>query len=332
MGASSGGTKKKKVAILTSGGDAPGMNAAIRSFTRSAIYEGYHVYGIRHGYSGLLENDLFTLNSRDVGMIINTGGTILHTSRSAEFETEAGLKKAAGILHEKKIDALCVIGGDGSFRGLMELIQHFDGQVVGIPGTIDNDIPGTEYTIGFDTAVGTAVWAVDKIRDTASSHERVFLIEVMGRHSGEIAVNVALACGAEEVVIPEVKTNVKEIADRLENGRKKGKQFSIVVVAEGDETGGALPLAAEISTHYPEMKLRVTVLGHIQRGGPPSAFDRIWASRMGEAAVRFIKNGHSNVFTAMRGGHLLPAYLSQATEGKRSVDPEMLKLIHITGE
>ncbi|HRP68869.1 MAG TPA: ATP-dependent 6-phosphofructokinase, partial [Turneriella sp.] len=225
----------KRIAILSSGGDSPGMNAALRAFVRSALWEHYQVYGIHNGYAGLLAGDINELSSRDVGLTIDKGGTFLGTARSPEFQTPEGLKKAAAVLTNKKIDALCVLGGDGSFRGLTALSQLYKGQLIGIPGTIDNDIPGTEYTIGFDTAVQTAVEAIDKLRDTALSHGRIFFVEVMGRKSGQIALSVAIASGAEDVIIPEEKLDLDAFAHRLEAGRKRGKRFGIIVVAEGAE-------------------------------------------------------------------------------------------------
>lgn len=334
------------------------MNAAMRAFVRSALWERYQVVGIRNGFEGLLANDIRELTSRDMGRIINQGGTFLGTARSKEFQTLDGLKKAAKVLNSHSVDALCVVGGDGSFRGLMALSEHYKGQVVGIPGTIDNDIQGTEYTIGFDTAVQTAVEAIDKLRDTALSHGRIFFVEVMGRNSGQIALSVALASGAEDVIIPEEKLDIETFVTRLEEGRKKGKRFGIVVVAEGapcaskdtdhaKEVRAASPdplvkavVAAEESPafHWAEvlrpklgMNIRVSVLGHIQRGGSPTSYDRIWGSRMGEAAVRFLKNRMTGIFTAMRGGHIVPAYLMEATQGVRAVEPEMVQLVRVMG-
>ncbi|MBV6494428.1 MAG: ATP-dependent 6-phosphofructokinase 1 [Turneriella sp.] len=348
----------KRVAVLSSGGDSPGMNAVLRAFVRSALWEHYQVVGVHNGLAGLLENDFKELSSRDVGLIIDKGGTFLGTARSAEFQTPKGLEKAAANLNAKKIDALCVLGGDGSFRGLMELSEYYKGQLVGIPGTIDNDIPGTEYTIGFDTAVQTAVEAIDKLRDTALSHGRIFFVEVMGRKSGQIALSVAIASGAEDVIIPEEKLDVEEFAKRLEEGRKRGKRFGIIVVAEGAEcNSGAQPHAQQVRAAAPDptvkaaltveespafhwaevlrprlgMNIRVSVLGHIQRGGSPTSYDRVWGSRMGEAAVRFLKNRMTGVFTAMRAGNIVPAYLSEATQGVRMVSPEMVQLVRVMG-
>lgn len=347
----------KRVAVLASGGDSPGMNAALRAVVRAALWERYQVFGIQNGYEGLLHDEIRELTSRDMGLIINQGGTVLGTARSAEFQTPAGLKKAAGILNSHNINALCVVGGDGSFRGLMALSEYYKGQLVGIPGTIDNDIPGTEYTIGFDTAVQTAVEAIDKLRDTALSHGRLFFVEVMGRNSGQIALSVALASGAEDVIIPEERVDVEAFAQRIEAGRKKGKRFGIVVVAEGAPIPREVARAQEIRQSAPDptvkaavapeespafawaevlrpkigMNIRVSVLGHIQRGGRPTSFDRVWGSRTGDAAIRFIKQGLTGVFTAMRGGHITPAYLFEATQGVRAVEPEMVQLVRKMG-
>ena len=256
----------KQYAILTSGGDSPGMNAVIRAFTRRALHDEIKVFGITGGYEGLLNADFNELKARDVGMVIQQGGTMLTTSRSERFTHPEFQKKAAAILNDRKIDALCVVGGDGSFRGMAALSEFYKGQLIGIPGTIDNDIPGTDYTIGFDTAVSTAVWAIDKIRDTASSHSRMIFVEVMGRHSGQIALSVALAAGAEDVLIPEEKTNIDSLVERLESGRKTGKKFGIVVVAEGDDAGGAFKIAEQV-TGKTGLTIKVSVLGYIQRGG-----------------------------------------------------------------
>lgn len=327
----------KRIAVLASGGDSPGMNAALRAAVRAALWEHYQVYGIQNGYAGLLANDLRELTSRDMGLIINQGGTVLGTARCPEFQTRAGLQKAAEILKAKKIDALIVVGGDGSFRGLMELAEFYKGQLVGIPGTIDNDIPGTEYTIGFDTAVQTAVDAIDKLRDTALSHGRIFFVEVMGRKSGQIALSVALASGAEDVLIPEERPDVDGVVERLTKSRSRGKKFAIVVVAEGVPLPGTQRHAspafefAEIIGKKINQQIRVTVLGHIQRGGRPTSFDRVWGSRAGDAAIRFIKQGLTGVFTAMRGGFITPAYLFEATQGVRAVEPEMVQLVRKMG-
>ncbi|MFZ5630642.1 MAG: 6-phosphofructokinase [Spirochaetota bacterium] len=327
----------KRIAVLASGGDSPGMNAALRAAVRAALWEHYQVYGIQNGYEGLLANDIRELSSRDMGLTINQGGTVLGTARSPEFQTREGLQKAAEILKARKIDALCVVGGDGSFRGLMALSEFYKGQVVGIPGTIDNDIPGTEYTIGFDTAVQTAVEAIDKLRDTALSHGRIFFVEVMGRKSGQIALSVALASGAEDVLIPEERPDIDAVAERLIKGRSRGKKFAIVVVAEGAMLDSSHPVEspafqlAEIIGKQINQHIRVSVLGHIQRGGRPTSFDRVWGSRTGDAAIRFIKQGLTGVFTAMRGGHITPAYLFEATQGVRAVEPEMVQLVRKMG-
>ena len=317
-----------RVAVLTSGGDAPGMNAAVRAFVRSADYHGLKVFGVRGGYEGLLNENIKPLSPRDVGMVISQGGTFLKTSRSERFPTEAGLKQAADHLKKHEIGSLCVIGGNGSFAGLLALSKLFKGKQIGIPGTIDNDIPGTEYTIGFSTAVETAVSAIDNIRDTATSHNRIFIVEVMGRHSGQIALAVALASGAEDVLVPEEKTDIKGLVKRIESGRQKGKRFGIIVVAEGNDAGGAFKVAEQVN-QLTGLPLKVSVLGHIQRGGVPLAEDRIWASRMGEAAVNFILGKENLVFTGVVRGEVVPIDLKIGASGVRTIDPDMVHLIRI---
>ena len=320
----------EKVGILTSGGDSPGMNAALRSFVRVALHHNIEVIGIEGGYEGILNESFTRLNSRSVGLIINQGGTFLKTSRSERFKTEKGLKRSADLLSKRDIGSLCVVGGNGSFAGLHALSQYFLGNLIGIPGTIDNDIPGTEYTIGFPTAVETAVSAIDKIRDTASSHNRLFLVEVMGKYSGQIAVAVALASGAEDVLIPEEPTNIEELVTRLEKSRKKGKRFGIIIVAEGDDAGGAFQLADRIQD-LTGLNIRVSILGHIQRGGNPVPEDRIWATRMGEAAFHFIQERRRLVFTAVDKGKIIPRDLKVAVQGVRKIDPKLVELIRIIG-
>ncbi|MDH5719307.1 MAG: 6-phosphofructokinase [Spirochaetia bacterium] len=319
---------KKRAAILTSGGDAPGMNAAIRAFMREGISCGYEIFSVELGYEGLVSGKIKLLSSRDVGLIINQGGTFIKTARSKRFMTEKGILRAAENLKKRDIGALCVIGGEGSFKGMLELSKYYNGQLVGIPGTIDNDIEGTDYSIGFNTAVETAVNAVDKIRDTAMSHGRIFFIEVMGRKSGNLAKAVAIACGAEDALIPEVKTNVDELCSRIINNHKKGKRFSIIVVAEGDDAGGAFKLAETVreKTGLPH---RVTILGHIQRGGAPSAYDRIMATKMGVKAFEFIKNGMNLVFTASQKGELLPEHLNNVHKSEISDIKKEIEQIRI---
>jgi 6-phosphofructokinase 1 len=273
----------KKVGVLTSGGDAPGMNAAIRAVVRAAIYNNLEVVGIRKGYKGMIEGDFIPLQSKDVSNIIQRGGTILGTARSEEFRTEEGRRKAYGNLIGAGINACIVIGGDGSFQGAGKFSSEFDIPFIGIPGTIDNDLYGTDYTIGYDTALNTVVEAVDRIRDTASAHDRMFFIEVMGRGAGFIALHSGIACGAEAILIPEVDGQEEALHDYLK--LQGNKSSNIILVAEGNNVGGAEQIASQIMVKYPEYDVRVNVLGHMQRGGSPSAFDRFLASRLGVAAV-----------------------------------------------
>ena len=320
-----------QTAVLTSGGDSPGMNAAVRAFVRAANHHKMDTFGVWGGYEGLINTTIKPLSSRDVGMALNQGGTFLQTSRSQTFCTEEGLKQASDNLRKNNISSLCVIGGNGSFAGLCALSKFFDGQLIGIPGTIDNDIPGTEYTIGFSTAVETAVAAIDKIRDTASSHNRLFVVEVMGRHSGQIALSVALASGAEDILVPEEKTNIHELVQRIEQGRKKGKRFGIIIVAEGDDAGGAFKVANDL-TELTGLSIRVSVLGHIQRGGTPTAEDRIWASRMGEASVQFILEKRNLVFTGVIKNKIIPVDLAIGINGIRAIDTKVMNLIRIMSD
>lgn len=273
----------KKVGVLTSGGDAPGMNAAIRAVVRAAIYHDLEVVGIRKGYKGMIEGDFIPMVSKDVSNIIQRGGTILGTARSEEFRTEEGRRKAYGNLVGAGINACIVIGGDGSFQGAGKFSGEFDIPFIGIPGTIDNDLYGTDYTIGYDTALNTVVEAVDRIRDTASAHDRMFFIEVMGRGAGFIALHSGIACGAEAILIPEVDGQEEALNEYLMN--QGNKSSNIILVAEGNNVGGAEQIANQVMAKYPEYDVRVNVLGHMQRGGSPSAFDRFLASRLGVAAV-----------------------------------------------
>lgn len=280
------------IAVLTSGGDSPGMNAAIRAVVRSAIYYNLKVYGVYEGYKGLIENNICELKSSDVSNIIQRGGTILRTARCDEFKTPEGRKKAHQNLKEKGIGGLVVIGGDGTFTGAKFFSQETNIPVIGIPGTIDNDLYGTDYTIGYDTALNTVVEAVDKIRDTASAHNRLFFIEVMGRDAGFIALRSAIAVGAEAALLPEVETHYEELKEFLA-ANNSHKKSSIIIVAEGERHGGAYNIAERVEKDHPEYNVRVSVLGHMQRGGSPSAFDRVMASRLGVSAVKALINGHS---------------------------------------
>src|SRR5882762_1594753 len=288
--------KVTKIGVLTSGGDAPGMNAAIRAVVRTGIYNGLEVFGIMRGYSGMIENDIVPMHSRSVANIIQRGGTILKTARCKEFFEHEGRKKAYNNLKKLGINGLVVIGGDGSFRGAHKLSEEFDIPCIGLPGTIDKDIAGTDFTIGFDTAVNTAVEAIDKIRDTADAHDRLFIIEVMGRDAGYIALHSGIATGAENILIPERKTQIDEIISQLAEKERRRKLVNLIVVAEGGEFGDANELAKVIKHRLPLLEVRVCILGHIQRGGSPSCMDRLIASRMGYHAVESLVEGRHNVF------------------------------------
>ncbi|OHB71181.1 MAG: 6-phosphofructokinase, partial [Planctomycetes bacterium RBG_13_63_9] len=301
-----------RIGVFCSGGDAPGMNACIRAIVRSAIAAGHEVVGIRRGYQGLLDEEFYTnsdgealMRLRSVSNLSKLGGTILHSSRSEEFRTEAGRMKAVEVLEKHSIGALIPIGGDGTFHGAVALAQRWDGQIIGCPGTIDNDLMGTDYTIGFATAVHTAVDAVDKLRDTAESHERLFLVEVMGRHSGYIALYTALAGGAEVVAIPETDTNVAQIVQHLQVLKARGKQSIMVVVAEGDETGGVEILNEGLKKGGCPFQSRSVTLGHLQRGGTPMPYDRILASRLGDFAVQAIIEGETGAMAGEVHGELV---------------------------
>ena len=323
-----------RIGVFCSGGDAPGMNACVRAVVRSALSAGHEVVGIRRGYQGLLDEDFFVdcdgrplMSLRSVSDLSKLGGTIIHSSRSEEFRTEAGRKKAARILEKHGIDALIPIGGDGTFHGAVALAQHWKGQIIGCPGTIDNDLLGTDYTIGFATAVQTAVEAVDKLRDTASSHERLFLVEVMGRHSGYIALYTALAAGAEVVAIPETETDVPEIVEHLKELKARGKQSIMIVVAEGDETGGAGILNKGLIAAGCPFPTRVQTLGHLQRGGSPVPADRILASRLGDFAVRSVLEGHTGAMAGQVRGELVLTPFPETYAEHKPVPDELLKLL-----
>lgn len=315
----------KRIAILTSGGDCPGMNAALRSAVRFAIHNRKEVIGVFKGYQGLIEGELKTLDRRSVSNIINRGGTILKTARSREFMTAAGQKKAVRVIRDNKIDALVVIGGDGSFRGAHLLANKWSIPTIGVPATIDNDINGSDWTIGSDTAVNTALESIDKIRDTATSLERIFVVEVMGRKSGFIAVQVGLAGGAEDIVIPEIKCNLTKMCDDIERGHKKGKLSWIIVVAEG---GAEAKDIAERITHKTKLETRVVVLGHVQRGGSPTAFDRILALRLGAYAVRSLIKGETDKAVGIAANKIKLIDLSFACK-KKKPDIHLYKLIQI---
>ena len=316
----------QRIAVLTSGGDSPGMNAAIRAVVRKAIFHGLEVIGIQRGYSGFIDADMGPMNLGSVADIIQRGGTILRTARSEEFKTPQGRAKAHENVLRFGIQGLVVIGGDGSFRGANVFHEEYSLPVVGVPGTIDNDIAGTDYSIGFDTAVNTVVEAINKIRDTATSHERTFILEVMGRESGHIALASGLAGGAESILIPELDNNINEVCEKLYRGYKRGKLHSIIIVAEGAASG------LEIGKKLHEMtglETKVTILGHLQRGGMPTAFDRILASRLGAMAVELLMSGNTMHMVGIVGGKIVPESLAATFKCKNAVDLELFKLAGI---
>jgi 6-phosphofructokinase 1 len=323
--------KKKvtKIGVLTSGGDSPGMNACIRAVVRTGIYHGLEVFGIMRGYTGMVENDIFKMESRSVANIIQRGGTILKTSRCKEFFTPEGRKTAYENLKKHDIDGLVVIGGDGSFRGAQIFSNEFDIPCIGLPGTIDKDIAGTDFTIGFDTAVNTAVEAIDKIRDTADAHDRLFVIEVMGRDAGYIALHSGIATGAENVLIPERKTEIENIIVQLAEKERRKKLVNLIVVAEGEEFGGGNEVAKFIKSRLPLLEVRVCILGHIQRGGSPSCFDRLIASRMGFHAVESLIEGRHNVFVGIVNNKMHYIPLNEAIKKKQRISEEWLRVVKI---
>jgi 6-phosphofructokinase 1 len=323
-----------RIGIFCSGGDAPGMNACTRAVVRSAVSRGHEVIGICRGYQGLLEEDFFAaeegrplMHLRSVSNILKLGGTVLGTSRSDEFRTDAGVRKAAAILEKYRIDALVPIGGDGTFHGAVELEKYWKGKIVGCPGTIDNDLLGTDYTIGFATAVHTAVDALDKLRDTAESHERMFLVEVMGRHSGYIALHTALAAGAEVVAIPETPNDVPAIVEHLKTLKTRGKKSIMVVVAEGDESGGAMKLDAALRKAGCPFETRTMLLGHIQRGGSPVPEDRILATKLGDFAVQSLDRGATGAMAGEIRGELVLTPFLETYARHKAVPDEMLQVL-----
>ncbi|MBQ1722482.1 MAG: 6-phosphofructokinase [Muribaculaceae bacterium] len=318
----------KTIGILTSGGDAPGMNAAIRAITRSAIYSGFKVKGIYRGYKGLIDDEIVDFKTQNVSNIVHHGGTILKSARCKEFKTPEGQEQAFKNMRKHDIDALVVIGGDGSLTGARSFASEYDVPVIGLPGTIDNDLYGTDHTIGYDTALNTIMWCVDRIRDTATSHERLFFIEVMGRNAGFLALNGAIASGAEAAIIPEISTEVDQLAELIESGFRKSKNSSIVLVAESPITGGAMGLAERVRKEYPQYDVRVTILGHLQRGGSPTALDRILASRMGAAAVDALLEGQRNVMIGDSNDEIVYVPFSKAIKNNKPIDRELLNTLH----
>ncbi|MGF2414000.1 MAG: 6-phosphofructokinase, partial [Ferruginibacter sp.] len=325
------GMEKKvtKIGVLTSGGDSPGMNAAVRAVVRTGIYHGMEVYGIMRGYTGMVENDIFKMESKSVANIIQRGGTILKTSRCKEFFTPEGRKTAYENLKKHGINGLVIVGGDGSFRGAQIFSNEYDIPCIGLPGTIDKDIAGTDFTIGFDTAVNTAVEAIDKIRDTADAHDRLFIIEVMGRDAGYIALHSGIATGAENILIPERKTIMKDIVQALEEKERRHKLVNLIVVAEGDEFGGADEVAKVIKERLPQQEVRVCILGHIQRGGSPSCMDRLIASRMGYHAVVCLLEGKHNVFVGIVNNKMHYTPLNEAVKKKQKISEEWMTVVKI---
>jgi len=322
-------TEIKKIAVLTSGGDAPGMNAAIRAVVRAGIFNGMEVYGVRHGYKGLVYNQIVRLKSHSVSDIIQRGGTILKTARCEEFRTKEGREKAYKTIKENNIDALVAIGGDGTFTGADIFTKEFNFPIIGIPGTIDNDLYGTDYTIGYDTALNTVIEAVDKIRDTASAHNRLFFVEVMGRDAGFIALRSGIACGAEAVMIPEIETHATDLKAYLEEGFTRKKSSGIIIVAEGDTEGGAIELAKKVRKDFFDYDVRVTILGHIQRGGSPSAFDRVTASTLGVGAVNALLEGQKNIMVGLKNGVIAYVPIQKAIKHNKTVKKSLVDLVKV---
>lgn len=319
----------KNIGIMTSGGDSPGMNAAIRAIVRTAIYHGIKPFGIMRGYQGMIEGEIKELKTTDVSNIIHRGGTILKTARSKEFMTDEGMQKAYEQLGRHGIEALALIGGDGTIRGAVAFFNKYKIPAIALPGTIDNDLEGTDYTIGFDTAVNTAIWAIDKIRDTAEAHDRLFLVEVMGRDAGYIALNSGIACGAEHIFIPEQKEMLQDFLDAIRDDRRRNKLTNIIVVAEGDEFGGANELSSVIRQHIPDMETRVSILGHIQRGGSPTCADRILASRLGHGAVEALLQGKTQVMIGLENNQLKYTPFEACIKTHAPIPEDLLKMVSV---
>lgn len=319
----------KNIGILSSGGDAPGMNAAIRAIVRTALHHGVKPFGIMRGYQGLIQGEIKEMKTTDVSNIIQRGGTILKSARSSEFMTDEGMQKAYNQVLKHQLDSLILIGGDGTFRGATMFFNQYKIPAIGLPGTIDNDLNGTDFTIGFDTAVNTAVWAIDKIRDTAESHDRVFVVEVMGRDAGYIALNSGIACGAEHIFIPEQKESMDVFFKEMIDDRKRKKLTSIIVVAEGDEFGGANELAKYIAEKLPKSNPKVSILGHIQRGGSPTYFDRILSSRLGYAAVETLLSGHSQVMVGLVNNKIKLTSFSECSKLNKQIPKDMIRIVDV---
>ncbi len=319
----------KKIGVFTSGGDAPGMNACIRAVVRTALHYGIEVVGIRSGYAGLIEGDIFAIQKQDVSNIIQLGGTILLSARSEAFKTTEGRKKAHENIEKQGIEGLVAIGGDGTFRGALAFMKEYDIPIVGVPGTIDNDLYGTDFTIGYDTAINTAMSAIDNIKDTANAHNRIFFVEVMGRDAGFIAMRSGIATGAEAVLVPETPTDSKKLLDMLLENYNKKKRSSIIVVAEGDNSGGAFEIAEKVRKQAPHFDVRVTVLGHIQRGGRPTCSERVLASRLGLEAVKALMNGEKGVMIGQLHQQIVYTPLEKATKHHQTLNPTLLELVEI---
>jgi 6-phosphofructokinase 1 len=323
--------KISKIAVLTSGGDAPGMNPCIRAVVRTAIYNGLQVSGVRQGYQGLIDNNMYDMNTRSVSNILNLGGTILKTARCVPFRTDEGMELAYQNAKAAGIDGLVVIGGDGTFTGALRFSKKYpDIAVIGVPGTIDNDLYGSTYTLGFDTATNTVIEAIDKIRDTADAHDRLFFIEVMGRDSGAIALRAGISCGAEAILLPERDTAIDNLIENLKAGQYNKKSSSIVIVAEGDKSGGAYDLAEAVRKQVKFYDIKVTILGHLQRGGSPSAFDRILGSRLGFAAVNAMIKGETQMMVGLEANHIKLTSLEEAlTQHQFKLEDDLMQMADI---
>lgn len=317
----------KTIGILTSGGDAPGMNAAIRAVTRTAIYNGWRVYGIYRGFEGLINSEFKELTTESVSNTVQRGGTFLKTARSEAFRTPEGRKVAYTNLVKHRVDALIVIGGNGSLAGAQEFAREYDIPVVGLPGTIDNDLYGTDSTIGYDTALNTIVECVDKIRDTATSHERIFFVEVMGRDAGFLAQNSAIAAGAEAAIIPEDKTDIDQLEKFIGHGFRKSKSSSIVIVSENQKEGGVMHYVDRVHKEYPQYDVRVSILGHLQRGGRPSAYDRILASRLGYASIEALQEGQRNIMVGINDDKIVYVPINKAIKMDKPIDRELMNVL-----
>jgi 6-phosphofructokinase 1 len=319
----------KRIAVFTSGGDAPGMNAAVRAVVRTAIYHDLHVYGIYNGYQGMVEGKIERLEKKDVANIIHRGGTILKTARSKDFMTKEGRQMAYESLYAHDIDACIAIGGNGTYTGAMKFMEEHDIPFVGLPGTIDNDIYGTDFTIGFDTAINTAIEAVDRIRDTADSHNRLFFIEVMGRHSGYIALHTGIGSGAGDIFVPETDMEVDVLANHLKKAARRNKLFNLVIVAEGNKNGNAMQIAAKVQEMLPEVETKVTIIGHLQRGGSPSCSDRVLASRLGYNAVQALLEGKKGKAIGVVNGDICLTPFKKAIEDRKDLPPELLEMAKV---